>query len=163
MLIKISVINVLNCNTKRNTDMKNNQLSITPLIVLFALMTLLPAATMAAPDDEGRNFERAEKMQMRLKIVERYLKIVESIHSISDDSEKAVLYQLQQLEDIYKKQRNPQKIIALYQDVLKGTSNQTVRNAATMKLTQIYKRMGRETEAEELARKSLNENLKLLK
>ena len=96
-------------------------------------------------------------------IHERYFKIVESIHSISDDSEKSVLYQLQQLEDIYKKQRNPQKIVSLYQDVLKGTSNQTVRNAATMKLTQIYKKLGRENDAEALARSSLNENLKLLK
>ena len=76
---------------------------------------------------------------------------------------QTVLYQLQQLEDIYKKQRDPAKIVTLYQDVLKNTSNQTVRNAVTMKLTQIYKRLGKDEVAEDLAKNSLNENLKLLK
>ncbi|WP_455375034.1 hypothetical protein [Kaarinaea lacus] len=143
--------------------MKRNNLSITVAIALTAFLMLSPISAMSAPFDDDGNFDRAERMQMRLKVVERYLGIVESIHSISDDSEKTVLYQLQQLEDIYKKQRDPAKIVTLYQDVLKNTSNQTVRNAATMKLTQIYKRLGKDQAAEDLARNSLNENLKLLK
>jgi len=131
--------------------------------ILLVLLMSAPDLTTAAPFDDDGNFDRADRMQMRLKVIERYLGIVESIHSISDDSEKTVLYQLQQLEDIYKKQRNPEKIVALYQDILKSTSNQTVRNAVNMKLTQIYKRLGKDDAAEELARSSLNENLKLLK
>ncbi len=143
--------------------MKRNNLSIISTFALIALMMLSPTGAISAPFDDEGNFDRAERMQMRLKVIERYLSIVESIHSISDDSEKTVLYQLQQLEDIYKKQRDPAKIVTLYQDVLKNTSNQTVRNAATMKLTQIYKRLGKDDAAEDLARSSLNENLKLLK
>lgn len=142
--------------------MKRNKLSI---IAVFTLTILITGSqtVLSAPFDDEMNGNRAERMQMRLKVIERYLSIVESIHSISDDSEKTVLYQLQQLEDIYKKQRDPAKIVSLYEDVLKKTSNQTVRNAVTMKLTQIYKRLGKDDVAEDLARNSLNENLKLLK
>lgn len=142
--------------------MKRNKLSI---IAVFTLTILITGSqtVLSAPFDDEMNGNRAERMQMRLKVIERYLSIVESIHSISDDSEKTVLYQLQQLEDIYKKQRDPAKIVSLYEDVLKKTSNQTVRNAVTMKLTQIYKRLGKDDVAENLARNSLNENLKLLK
>jgi len=142
--------------------MKRNKLSI---IAVFTLTILITGSqtVLSAPFDDEMNGNRAERMQMRLKVIERYLSIVESMHSISDDSEKTVLYQLQQLEDIYKKQRDPAKIVSLYEDVLKKTSNQTVRNAVTMKLTQIYKRLGKDDVAEDLARNSLNENLKLLK
>ena len=144
--------------------MKPNKLSVTLAITLTSVLMLLPISVMSAPFDEDDSFGgRAERMQMQLKVIERYLGIVESIHSISDNSEKTVLFQLQQLEDIYKKQRDPAKIVALYQDVLKTTSNQTIRNAATMKLTQIYKRLGKNEAAEDLARSSLDENLKLLK
>ena len=126
-------------------------------------MLINPTVTIAAPFDGGGNLERAERIQMRLQMLDRYLQVVESVHSIADNPEKAVLFQLQQLEDMYKKQRNPQKIISLYQDILKSTSNATVRNAASMKLAQILRRTGRESEAEELTRNSLNENLKRLK
>lgn len=143
--------------------MKSNNLSIAVLASLLVMLMLSPLTATSGPFDDGGNIDRTEKMQMRLRVIERYLNIVESVHSIADDSEKAVLYQLQQLEDIYKKQRDPEKIISLYQGVLNKTSNQTVRNACTMKLTQIYKRLGRESAAEELTRKSLNENLKRLK
>lgn len=143
--------------------MKLNTLSTTITTFTLLLALVVPVMATSAPFDEGNNLERAERMQMRLRVIERYLSIVESVHSISDDSEKAVLYQLQQLEDIYKKQRSPEKIVALYQDILNKTSNQTVRNAASMKLAQIYKRLGRDNAAEELTRKSLEENLKRLK
>lgn len=143
--------------------MKCNNLSIFTSVLILALLAILPATTLSAPFGSGEGMERADRIQTRLRVVERYLNIVESVHSIADDSEKAVLYQLQQLEDIYKKQRNPEKIIALYQDILEKTSNQTIRNAAVMKLTQIYKRLGRDSAAEELTRKSLEENLKRLK
>ena len=143
--------------------MKNLRLSIIVLLVNLLSVSLIPAVSIAAPLDGGGNFERAERIQMRLKMLDRYLQVVESMHSIADDPEKAVLFQLQQLEDMYKKQRNPQKIISLYQDVLKNTSNATVRNAASMKLAQLLKRAGRESEAEELTRNSLNENLQRLK
>lgn len=143
--------------------MKANNLSITILLLLLSAMLLTPLTALSGPFDDDAGFERADRIQARLRLIERYLNIVESIHAISDDSEKTVLYQLQQLEDIYKKQRNPEKIVSLYQDVLNKTSNQTVRNAATMKLSQIYKRLGRDGAAEELTRKSLEENLKRLK
>lgn len=136
-------------------------ITLTNLILLLAL--LVPVTATSAPLGDGNNLERAERMQMRLRVIERYLSIVESVHSISDDPEKAVLYQLQQLEDIYKKQRAPEKIVSLYQDILSKSSNQTIRNAASMKLAQIYKRLGRDNAAEELTRKSLEENLKRLK
>lgn len=143
--------------------MKLNNLSIAVIVSILTTLLLMPVMATSAPLDNGGGFDRADRMQMRLRVIERYLNIVESVHSISDDSEKAVLYQLQQLEDIYKKQRAPEKIVSLYQDILNKTSNQTVRNAASMKLAQIYKRLGRDQAAEELTRKSLEENLKRLK
>jgi len=142
--------------------MKRINLSIVAIIATVLLIVGSNNA-LSAPFDDDLGTDRVERMQTRLKVIERYLSIVESIHSISDNSEKTVLYQLQQLEDIYKKQRDPGKIVSLYEDVLKNTSNQTIRNAVTMKLTQIYKRLGRDNAAEELARNSLDENLKLLK
>lgn len=143
--------------------MKNNVLSKIVSMCFITLVVALPVASNAAPFGGERNLERVERMQMRLQMLDRYLEVVESVHSIADDPAKTVVFQLQQLEDLYKKQRNPQKIIALYQGVLKKTSNPTIRNAASMKLAQILKRMGRDDEAEKLTRDSLNENLKRLK
>jgi hypothetical protein len=143
--------------------MKNNSLSKMMFVTLLLLAALVSPAVFAGPFDDGDIGERVERMQERLNILERYLTVVESVHSIADDPEKAVVFQLQQLEDMYRKQRDPQKIISLYQNILKDTGNQTVRNVATMKLVQILKRVGRESEAEELTRKSMEENLKRLK
>lgn len=147
--------------------MKNHYLSRTfvmaTFIVATVIATVLPATLVAAPFDAGTNMQRAERLQLRLKMLERYLQVVESVHSIADNPEKTVLFQLQQLEDLYKRQRNPQKVISLYQDILKSTPNVTVRNAASMKLVQLLKRVGKESEAEQLTRNSLEENLKRLK
>lgn len=143
--------------------MKNNYLSKMMFIVVLLFAAMSSPAIFAGPFDGGDMSDRVERMQERLAIMEQYLTVVESVHAIADDPEKAVLFQLQQLEDTYRKQRNVQKIISLYQDVLKNTPNLTVRNAASMKLAQILKRVGRNDEAEELTRNSLNENLKRLK
>lgn len=143
--------------------MRISSLSKSTVLWIFIFIILMPVYASAAPFDGERNMERVERLQTRLKMLDRYLQVVESVHAIADNPAKTVVFQLQQLEDLYKKQRDPQKIIALYQDVLKSTSNPTVRNAASMKLAQIFKRMGRDSEAEELTRKSLNENLQRLK
>ena len=142
--------------------MKHNSLSKMISIVVLLFVTMSSPAVFAGPFDDD-SADRVDRIQERLKIMERYLTVVESVHAIADDPEKAVLFQLQQLEDTYRKQRNAQKIITLYQDILKNTTNQTVRNAASMKLAQILKRVGRADEAEALTRTSLNENLQRLK
>ncbi|MCI0507515.1 MAG: hypothetical protein L0Z73_15580 [Gammaproteobacteria bacterium] len=144
--------------------MIKNSLSKMTLILVLMFVAIAPSAIIAAPlEEEGESAESVDRMQLRLKMLDRYLQVVESVHSIADDPEKSVVLQLQQLEDMYRKQRNPQKIITMYQDVLKNTSNQTVRNAASIKLSHLLQRAGRESEAEELTRKSLDENLKRLK
>ncbi|WP_455220504.1 hypothetical protein [Kaarinaea lacus] len=143
--------------------MKNNSLSKMMSIVVLLFATVSSPVIYAGPFDGDDASARVGQMQERLAIMEQYLTVVQSVHAIADDPEKAVLFQLQQLEDTYRKQRNVQKIISLYQDVLKNTPNLTIRNAASMKLAQILKRVGRNDEAEELTRNSLNENLKRLK
>jgi len=143
--------------------MKNNSLSKMMSIVVLLFATMLSPAVFASPFDGGDMPGKVGQMQERLAIMEQYLTVVQSVHAIADDPEKAVLFQLQQLEDTYRRERNVQKIISLYQDVMKNTSNLTIRNAASMKLAQILKRVGRGEEAEELTRNSLNENLKRLK
>jgi tetratricopeptide (TPR) repeat protein len=144
--------------------MNKNSLSKMTLILALMFAAMFPLALIAAPlEGENESAESVDRMQMRLKMLEHYLKVVESVHSIADDPEKSVVLQLQQLEDMYRKQRNPQKIISMYQDILKNTSNQTVRNAASIKLAHLLQRAGRDSEAEELTRKSLDENLKRLK
>jgi hypothetical protein len=143
--------------------MKNNSLSKSMPVVVLLFTTLLSPAIFAGPFDDSDMSGKVGQMQERLAIMEQYLTVVQSVHAIADDPEKAVLFQLQQLEDTYRRERNVQKIISLYQDVMKNTSNLTIRNAASMKLAQILKRVGRGDEAEELTRNSLNENLKRLK
>lgn len=134
------------------------------IILLFSAM--FSAQILSSPMDEeglGMKGQRAEQMKMRLGMLERYLNVVESVHSIADDPEKSVIFQLQQLEDIYKKQRNFDKILDLYKSVLNKTSNQAVRNAVSMKLGQLLRRTGRGNEAEQLMRNALEENMKKLK
>ncbi|HEY5604862.1 MAG TPA: hypothetical protein VIM41_17295 [Gammaproteobacteria bacterium] len=143
--------------------MKKNYLSKMMLIIAILFLALLPSVILAAPFEDDSSEERVDKMQQRLQVLDRYLQVVESVHSIADDPEKSIVFQLQQLEDIYRKQRNPQKIVALYQDVLKNTANPTIRNAASMKLVHLLKRAGRDDEAEALTRNALEENLKRLK
>lgn len=135
-------------------------------IVLLITGLVFSGPLLSAPlgeDSFEMRGQRAEQLKMRLGMLERYLNVVESVHSIADDPEKAVIFQLQQLEDIYKKQRNFDKVLDLYKNVLNKTSNQAVRNAATMKLGQLLRRTGRGNEAEQLMRNALEENMKKLK
>ena len=63
--------------------MKRNNLSITVVTTLIVFFMLSPISAMSAPFDDEGNIDRAERMQMRLKVIERYLGIVESNGSVS--------------------------------------------------------------------------------
>ncbi len=127
-----------------------------PLLALFALL-MLAAPAYAAPED---NFEL---MSARLNLLNQYFEIVNSVYNVAHDPERAAVLNLQQLEDAYKKQNKPDEITKMYQGILDGSRNQTLRNVAYMKLAEIYKRGGRAKEQTALLKKALAENTKLIK
>lgn len=128
------------------------------LAVSIGFAGLLTPTRSVAADPAG-----AEMMQLRLNILGQYFDIVNSFHAIADDSEKTVVFSLQQLEENYKQQGRPAEIAKLYEKILKDTKNQTLRNIAYMKLSEIHKRAGRHDEAVSLLQRAMEENVRTLK
>jgi tetratricopeptide (TPR) repeat protein len=127
-----------------------------PLLTFFALLLL---AAPAYADSEAN----IEQMSARLNLLNQYFEIVTSVYNVAHDPERAAVLNLQQLEDAYKAQSKPDEIIKMYQGILDGSRNQTLRNVAYMKLAEIYKRGGRVKEQTALLKKALAENTKLIK
>ena len=104
-----------------------------------------------------------EAVQAKLRILKDYFEIVNGFHALADDPEKAVMLSLQQLEDNYKAQGKPEEITKMYEKVLKEARNQTLRNVAYIKLSEIHKRANRGDQAVALLQKALEENMRAVK
>ncbi len=122
-------------------------------------LAILFAGASGASAEEGS----PEQIQLRLNILSQYFEIVDSFHAIADDPEKAIVFNLQQIEENYKKQGKQQEIVKMYEKLLKEARSSTLRNIAVMKLSEIYKSAGRNDEAIALLEQSVEENLNRLK
>jgi len=125
------------------------------LAVLIALSGcfLVPAGVNAqAPED-------LEKMQQFLGIMTSYFDIIESTYDINSDAEKAAIFQMQKIQEVYENRGEKARAIGVFQQVLKETDNPTIRNAAYMLLGDALKETGRADEAIRVLQEGLRENI----
>lgn len=132
--------------------------------VVFALLLTVVGTAAFAAQPYGPGPQRGpEMMRLRLDMLNQYFNIVSAVHEVARNPEKAVAFNLQQLEENYKKQGRREEIVKMYQKLLKDTRNQTLRNIAYMKLSEIHKRSGNSEQAVGLLKQALSENMKRLK
>jgi len=125
-------------------------------IAVVAALTgcwLMPiGANAQAPED-------LETMQQFLGIMTSYFDIIESTYDINSDAEKAAIFQMQKIQEVYENRGEKARAIGVFQQVLKETTNPTIRNAAYMLLGDALKETGRADEAVKVLQEGLRENL----
>ena len=128
----------------------------------FFISLVLMVTSFTATAESGNTIVTNNMDKNTVNII-GFLEVIESIHSVTSESEKAAILQIQLLEELYKKQKAPGKAILAFQEILDSSTNQTIRNVAYAKLSEALKRSGKSDEAEKLLKKALSENLSKLK
>ncbi len=129
------------------------------VVVAFMVLSPVKAAEPALPYD----FAQLQQMQKAMGALQDFYNLIISMHQVAGDPEKAAILQMNQIEIIYRRKGQPDKAIATFRQVLKDTSNPTIRNAAYMKLTDALKRGGKEDEALTVLQQALKDNLARVK
>ncbi len=127
------------------------------------LGTTTALVLMMAPAANAQTSEELRLMQTFLDIMTDYLEIIESTHEIADDPEKAAILQMQKIQEVYEERGEKARSVAVLEDVLKSSSNITIRNAAYIMLGDTLKETGRADEALKYLRQGLDENIKAAK
>ena len=122
-------------------------------IVALTGCWLVPiGASAQAPEDLA-------KMQQFLSIMTSYFDIIESTYDVNSDPEKAAIFQMSKIQEVYENRGEKARAIGVFQQVLKETDNPTIRNAAYMLLGDALKETGRADEAVKVLQEGLRENL----
>lgn len=121
--------------------------AIACLVLVFA-----PTAGAQSPDE-------LRTMQTFLEIMSSYFEIIESSYEISSNAEKAAIFQLQKVQEVYEQRGEKARAVEVFRDVLKQTKNPTIRNAVYMLISDNLKDSGRTDEAIEMLRQGLRENI----
>ena len=98
-------------------------------------------------------------MQQFLGIMQDYFAIIESTYTVSSDSEKAAIVQMQKIQEVYEQRGEKARAAAVFEQVLEDSNNQTIRNAAYMFLGDLLKETGNADQALELLQQGLDENI----
>lgn len=126
-------------------------------------LTIGVVATLAiafAPTAKAQNLDEIQLMQTFLDIVTQYYDVIEATYDISSDSEKAAILQMQKIQEVYEQRGDKAQSVEVLREVLENTDNQTIRNAAYIMLGDTLKESGRASEAIEILRRGLEENIK---
>ncbi len=126
-------------------------------------LTIGVVATLAiafAPTAKAQNLDEIQLMQTFLDIVTQYYAVIEATYDISSDSEKAAILQMQKIQEVYEQRGDKAQSVEVLREVLENTDNQTIRNAAYVILGDTLKESGRASEAIEILRRGLEENIK---
>ncbi len=126
-------------------------------------LTIGVVATLAiafAPTAKAQNLDEIQLMQSFLDIVTQYYDVIEATYDISSDSEKAAILQMQKIQEVYEQRGDKAQSVEVLREVLENTDNQTIRNAAYIMLGDTLKESGRASEAIEILRRGLEENIK---
>ena len=126
-------------------------------------LTIGVVATLAiafAPTAKAQNLDEIQLRQTFLDIVTQYYDVIEATYDISSDSEKAAILQMQKIQEVYEQRGDKAQSVEVLREVLENTDNQTIRNAAYIMLGDTLKESGRASEAIEILRRGLEENIK---
>ncbi len=125
-----------------------------------ALAGILAAGLLAAaPVAQAQSTDELTTIQTFLGIMTDYMAIIEATHEISSEPEKAAILQMQKLKEVYEERGQKAGVVEELRRVLENSSNQAIRNAAYVLMSDTLKETGRSAEAIELLRRGLAENL----
>lgn len=143
--------------------MKTTKPSILFVTLVLGLFLSGPLVLVQAEEFRPGPGSGPGRMKMHLGILKQYLDVVNSYHDIASSPEKSAAFNLQQLENVYKKQGKREEIFSMYTRLLKESKNRTLRNLAYMKLSEVYRKTGQHAKAEDLIQKALAENIRAIR
>lgn len=125
---------------------------VAAIVALTGCFLVPMGANAQAPEDLA-------KMQQFLSIMTSYFDIIESTYDVNSDAEKAAIFQMSKIQEVYENRGEKARAIGVFQQVLKETDNLTIRNAAYMLLGDALKETGRADEAIKVLQEGLRENI----
>ena len=126
-------------------------------LVLVVALAVAPTTGWAQDDWQNRELQQ---MHTVLDLMAKFFGIIENMHDVSSDAERAAVFQLFKIEEIYKERGERAQAIRIFQQVLEESDNPTIRNAAYLMLGEALKETGRADEAVEALQRGLQENLR---
>ncbi len=127
----------------------------------FAVLAL--GCILGAGPVQAQSTAELERLQGFLQLINSYLTLIEKTHAVSKDPEQAAILQMQKIQEVYEERGEKAKSIAVLEDVLDNSRNQTIRNGAYFLLGDTLKETGRHDAAIELLRQGLAENIEAAK
>ena len=128
-------------------------------IPAVALLTL--GALVATPvHAQEPSPEQLEQMQVFLGLMNQFFGIIDSMYELSDDPEKAAIFQLHKIQEAYEESGNKLRAAGVMRQVLEESENPTIRAATYLMLGDLLKEAGRRDEAVEVLRRGLEESLR---
>ncbi|MEM9173432.1 MAG: tetratricopeptide repeat protein [Pseudomonadota bacterium] len=129
------------------------QLKTVTLSAVIGLLGVMPLAAQANDD--------LATMGQFLTLMEDYFGIIESTHSIAASAEKSAILQMQKLKELYDDRGETARVIPIYRKVLENSTNQAIRSAATLLLSEALQETGRTDDAAKLLVQGLTENVQI--
>lgn len=133
---------------------------MTFMIRCIAVLVLTVPLTVTA---SAQSVDDVNRMQSFLELVGNYYALIEKTHDISDDPEKAAILQMQKIQEVFEDRGEKARSHTVLKRVLDESTNQTIRNAAYLLLSDSLKETGRHDEAVQLLQRALEENVKAAK
>ena len=130
----------------------------TPFMAVL-LLALAGIVTAPAQAQEPR-LEELEQMQVFLGLMNQFFEIIDSMYEVSDNPEKAAIFQMHKIQEVYEEGGDKFRAAAVMREVLDESSNSTIRAATYLMLGDLLKENGRRDEAIEVLRRGLDESLR---
>lgn len=125
----------------------------------IALTVLLLTGAAHAQVGEAQ-MAQLHTMEQFLTVMQNYYELIERLHAVASDNDKAAIQQLMKIEDIYKKQGDRAKAIVVLRKAMSDAKTSTVRNAAAFMLADALNETGQGSEAVEVLKQALEVNLR---
>ena len=122
-------------------------------------VTLLLTAPWSVVHAQEPSSAQLQQMQEFMKIMQGYYALVNAVHEVASDKDKAAIFQLQKIQEIYKQRGDRAEAVKVLSEVVKTTSSDTVRNAASLMLADTLNETGRASQAVEVLEDALARNL----
>ncbi len=108
-----------------------------PKVLISFMFVFLLGSSVSLKAEE--DFESMAKM---VNLMDSFFGLMDSVYDMNADNEKAALLQMHEIEEIYKNQGKHKEAVSVYQQVLKKSSNSTVRNIAYHRMADVLKESG---------------------
>ena len=127
------------------------------VILSLILVTGLGISTVTRAQDEF------EAMTSMVNLMDSFFDLMDSFYEMSADDEKALLLQMNGIEENYKEQGRHGEAVEMYRRVLRTSSNPTVRNMAYQRMADVLKESGDLNGANGVLNEAMEETLNRLK